>query len=104
MLALVAACGGSDDSGTTSERSPTTEDTTGQVGQDKSATDAMNYGIAYDICEITPPEQIRDELGAVSLDPVDLANAYADGYQEEFRQPNYEGCLDALQGEPKESP
>jgi hypothetical protein len=44
-----------------------------------------------------PPSQIAKEYGLpASADPVSIAEAYADGYQPQFHQAAFEGCLDGL--------
>lgn len=97
----LAACGGDNDSELVDT---STEDTTGKVGYDEDATDAMNYDIAYQTCEAFSPEDLADDLGTSSTDPLELATAYAEGSTERYRRANFEGCLDALQGSPKDWP
>lgn len=107
MIALLivglAACGDDSDEGPTGTVE-TTEDTTGQVGKDKDATDASNYDVAYGICSTASTEKLVNDLGAASSDPADIADAYAEGYTDAFKQAGYEGCLDGLTGQPRDWP
>ncbi len=58
---------------------------------------AKRYQEDREICGLFPPSQIAKEYGLpVSADPVSIAEAYADGYQPQFHQAAFEGCLDGL--------
>ena len=58
---------------------------------------AKRYQEDREICGLFPPSQIAKEYGLpASADPVSIAEAYADGYQPQFHQAAFEGCLDGL--------
>lgn len=58
---------------------------------------AKRYQEDREICGLFPLSQIAKEYGLpASADPVSIAEAYADGYQPQFRQAAFEGCLDGL--------
>jgi hypothetical protein len=60
---------------------------------------ASNYEAAMEICSAFPRSQIARELGLpASADEFDIAEAYADGYTDRFRQAGFEGCIDGLLG------
>jgi hypothetical protein len=63
---------------------------------------ANNYEIAYYACGSFSPKKMARDFGISSTHPVDLADAYAEGYRPGFRQANYEGCLDVLLGRPSQ--
>lgn len=91
LLALVVACGGSDDESV-----------------DQDAVDAENYDIAYMVCSRVLDGTINDNSG-VTADPETNPEAYAFEYAEkmyrpEFRGPVHDGCLDALEGRDKSPP
>jgi hypothetical protein len=58
---------------------------------------AKRYQEDREICGLFPPSQIAKEYGLpASAGPVSIAEAYADGYQPQFHQAAFEGCLDGL--------
>lgn len=96
LAVALAGCGGDDDGNDTDSR-PTDE-----VGSDDVAAD--NYELAYTVCGSFPIEETAVEYGAASHEPADVATAFAEGYRPAYRQPVFEGCLDALLGKPAEPP
>ena len=58
---------------------------------------AKRYQEDFEICGLFPPSQIAKEYGLpASAGQVSIAEAYADGYQPQFHQAAFEGCLDGL--------
>jgi hypothetical protein len=58
---------------------------------------AKRYQEDREICGLFPSSQIAKEYGLpASADLVSIAEAYADGYQPQFHQAAFEGCLDGL--------
>jgi hypothetical protein len=58
---------------------------------------AKRYQEDKELCSLFPPSEIAREYGVpASSDPVTIAEAYADGYQPQFHQAAFEGCLDGL--------
>lgn len=89
LVALVVGCGGSDDQ----------ESSAGaDVGPDDVA--AENYDIAYTVCEavLNGPVDQGDITADPATRPAAFAHEYAEGYGDAYRQPVYDGCLDALEG------
>lgn len=95
VLLVFAGCGGDD--GSDDGNSPADD-----IGPDDVA--AENYDLAYTVCGEFPIEETAAEYGAASQEPVDVATAFAEGYRPAYRQPVFEGCLDALLGNPKRRP
>ena len=62
--------------------------------------DADNYRTAYFICGKFTIQKIASDVGINSTDPATVADAYANDYDPERRQAPYDGCLDALVGDP----
>lgn len=59
--------------------------------------DAEHYDQAHFTCSSFPKTKVARDLGLPeSADVFDIAEEYASGFQEYVRQPNFEGCLDAL--------
>jgi hypothetical protein len=52
----------------------------------------------------TPGRELAEDLNAESTAPEHIAMAYAEPYQANLRQANYDGCLDGLEGRPKSPP
>lgn len=66
-------------------------------GSGFTGAQAKRYQEDREICGLFPPSQIAKEYGLpASADPVSIAEAYADGYQPQFQQAAFEGCLDGL--------
>jgi hypothetical protein len=58
---------------------------------------AKRYEEDREICGLFPPSKVARDLGlSASSDSVTIAEAYADGYQPQFHQAAFEGCLDGL--------
>jgi hypothetical protein len=58
---------------------------------------AKRYQEDREICGLFPSSRIAKEYGLpASADSVSIAEAYADGYQPQFHQAAFEGCLDGL--------
>lgn len=58
---------------------------------------AKRYAEDREICGLFPPSKVARDLGLpANSDSVTIAEAYADGYQPQFRQAAFEGCLDGL--------
>jgi hypothetical protein len=58
---------------------------------------AKRYQEDKELCGLFPASQIAKEYGVpAGADPVTIAEAYADGYQPQFHQAAFEGCLDGL--------
>lgn len=56
-----------------------------------------NYEIAEIVCGSKSMEGVARDLGlSSSADEFEIAEAYADGFQGAFQQPNFEGCLKGL--------
>jgi hypothetical protein len=75
------------------ESAPEPESSGGKL----TGAQAKRYQEDREICGLFPPSQIAKEYGLpASADSVSIAEAYADGYQPQFHQAAFEGCLDGL--------
>lgn len=55
------------------------------------------YSIAKKSCSAFPPKQVAGDLNLPSeSDYVTIAEKFAAGYQPQFEQPAFEGCIDGL--------
>lgn len=97
VLLIPASCGGDDDATIPA----VTEDTSGVIGEDIEFTRRANYDIAYEVCSELTPQELAGDLGAATTSPADIALAFSEGYLAQYRQANFEGCLDALLGRPE---
>ena len=95
-IALLAACGGGPTE--SSDDTPTAE------SREFTGVDAENYRTAYYICGKFSIKKVASDLGIHSTDPVTVAKKYADEYIPENRLAPFEGCLDALTGDPPKIP
>lgn len=58
---------------------------------------AKRYAEDREICGVFPASKVARDLGLpAGSDSVAIAEAYADGYQPQFHQAAFEGCLDGL--------
>jgi len=90
------ACGGSDDVEPPIRQS--------DVGPDDVA--AGNYDIAYTVCSyvLDGTADKGDITADPESNPAAFAHEYAEGYGDAYRQPVYDGCLDAVEGRAKDPP
>jgi hypothetical protein len=58
---------------------------------------AKRYQEDKELCGLFPPSKVARDLGLpAGSDPITIAEAYADGYQPQFHQAAFEGCLAGL--------
>ena len=58
---------------------------------------AKRYQEDKELCGLFPPSKVARDLGLpASSDSITIAEAYADGYQPQFHQAAFEGCLAGL--------
>jgi hypothetical protein len=100
MSAITLACEDSETGDPASEIETETGSETGtETDTDNRASDDEVYDIAFQSCNVFPPKKIARDLGISSTNPVDLADAFADGYQDWARQSAFEGCLAGIEAQ-----
>ncbi len=57
--------------------------------------DRENYRIAFEICRLSGVAKVAREF-RTAVDPFEAAEGYAAGYRPNYRQANFEGCLDGF--------
>lgn len=76
------------------EETPTEQDGGGVEPGGERDTEAT-YQTARDACSAFTVEELAEQLNT-EADPVSVAEAFADGYQDWARQAAFNGCLDGL--------